>query len=271
MAGLLRRIRQSNGLEDLPLVEPFAGGAGASLSLLYSDEIPEIHINDADPAIHAFWWTLVKRPKPFLDKLAETPIDISEWRRQRDVYRSGARASMLRRGFAAFYLNRCNRSGVVPNGGPIGGIAQDGVWKLDARFNKPDLLRRCKRVAEHGDRIEVSGDDGIELLDRIDTDRKMLFLDPPYIQKGPTLYWNSFDEAKHRALADRLRDLRKGAWVLTYDDCPKIRSMYKGWAQIRPFALRYTANRRRNGREVLIAPRRMKLPKEQDSRALNWS
>ena len=48
-------------------------------------------------------------------------------------------------GFAAFYLNRCNFSGVI-KGGPIGGINQTGKWKIDARFNKEDLIRRIRNL-----------------------------------------------------------------------------------------------------------------------------
>ena len=62
--------------------------------------------------------------------------------------------------FSAFYLNRCNRSGIIMNGGPIGGVKQTGKWKLDARFNKAELRRRCEKVAEYRERIHVSGDDG---------------------------------------------------------------------------------------------------------------
>lgn len=260
MAGLLGRIRRLNRLGVQALAEPFAGGAGASLTLLYLDEMHKIYINDADPAIHDFWWCLVYRSKAFLKKLSETRVSMAEWRRQRDIYRNPGRASRIRRGFAAFYLNRCNHSGILLNGGPIGGIKQAGKWKLNARFNKFELRRRCEKVAEHRKRIVVSGEDGINFLDRIDADKTMLFLDPPYFNKGSTLYLDTFDEKKHRELSDCLHEMRDETWVLTYDDCPQVRAMYRGWASIRPFFLSYTANRRFRGREVLITPRWMQIP-----------
>ena len=108
------------------MAEPFGGGAGASLALLYREEVHRIYINDADPAIYDFWWTVVNRPERFLDILSKTRVSISEWRRQRDVYRENGRVSRLRRAFSVFYLNRCNRSGIIMNGGPIGGVAQAG-------------------------------------------------------------------------------------------------------------------------------------------------
>lgn len=270
MAGLLVYIRRLNGLGDRATAEPFAGGAGASLTLLYLEETHRIYINDADPAIYDFWWTLVNRPLPFLDMLSKASVSIAEWRRQRDVYRDNGRVSRLRRGFSAFYLNRCNRSGIIMNGGPIGGITQAGKWKLNARFNKSELRRRCMKVAEYRERMRVSCDDGIHLIERLDSESTFFFIDPPYFEKGRMLYLNALDEDYHAALAARLKAMSNAAWVLTYDDCPEVRRLYRGWAAIRPFSLRYAAAERRIGKEVLITPRWMRLPTWQASAALLW-
>lgn len=270
MSGLLADIRKVNGLGGRAIAEPFAGGAGASLSLLFMEETPRIHINDADVAIHDFWWTLTNRPRPFIERLSKARLTMNEWHLQRDTYRNRSSVSRLKRGFSAFYLNRCNRSGIVMNGGPIGGIEQKGLWKLDARFNKPDLVRRCEKVAEYRDRIAVSGLDGRSFIASLDSDETFFFIDPPYFEKGPTLYLNALDKAYHESLAAQLKEMSSANWVLTYDDCPEIRRMYKGWASIRPFALSYTASERRKGREILITPKWMRLPSMQKSAALVW-
>lgn len=270
LAGLLAQVRRLNGLGHRAIAEPFAGGAGASLSLLYLEETPEIYINDADPAIYDFWWSLVNRPNSFLEMLTNTRVSIAEWRRQRDAYRDSSRLSHLCRGFSVFYLNRCNRSGIIMKGGPIGGVKQTGKWKLDARFNKPELRRRCQKVAEYRDRIHVSCRDGIELLGSLNADATLFFIDPPYFVKGRTLYLNALDQDYHAALAARLKSMKDAAWVLTYDDCPEVRKLYRGWATIRPFALRYVAADRRSGKEVLITPKWMHLPTHQRSAAITW-
>lgn len=270
MAGLLVQVRRLNRLGDRATAEPFAGGAGASLTLLYREETKEIYINDADGAIHDFWWTAVNRPQPLVNMLAKTRVSMAEWRRQREVYRDPGPVSRLRRGFAAFYLNRCNRSGIIMNGGAIGGVKQDGKWKLNARFNKFELRRRCEKVAEYRDRIHVSCRDGIDFIDTLDSQSTFFFIDPPYFAKGKTLYLNALNEHYHATLAARLRSMRDAAWVLTYDDCPEIRRMYRGWATIRPFSLRYAAAERRSGNEVLIAPKWIRLPASQTSAALTW-
>jgi DNA adenine methylase len=267
---LLRGIRRLNHLGDRVVAEPFAGGAGASLSLLFLEETHRVVVNDADPAIQDFWWSLVNRSSAFLGLLQRTRINIAEWKRQRDTYRRRRGVSRLRRGFAAFYLNRCNRSGIIMNGGPIGGVKQTGEWTLRARFNKQELRRRCEKVAEFGDRIELSRVDGIVLLETLDSTKTFFFVDPPYYHKGPTLYLNALDDRYHSALAERLRELSNAAWVLTYDDCPEVRRFYRGWANIRPFCLRYVASERRTGKEVLITPKWMRLPRSQSSAALLW-
>ena len=270
MAGLLSSIRRLNGLGDRVVAEPFAGGAGASLTLLYLEESYRIYINDADPAIYDFWWTVVNRPQPFLEMLSKTRVTMTEWRRQRDVYRDRSHTSRLRRGFSTFYLNRCNRSGIIMNGGPIGGVTQTGKWKLCARFNKSELRRRCEKIAEYRERIRVSCDDGIRLIERLDPKSTFFFIDPPYFEKGPTLYLNALDKNYHATLATRLKMMPETAWVLTYDDCPEVRRMYRGWAVLRPFSLRYAAAERRTGKELLITPKWMRLPTWQSSAALTW-
>lgn len=272
MSSVLSQIRRLNGLGAHAVAEPFAGGAGAALTLLYQEEAHDIYINDIDPAIHDFWWAAVHRHRLFLEMLRETPVDMDEWRRQRDIYygHTRGRVSRLRRGFAAFYLNRCNRSGIIMGGGAIGGQEQTGAWKVDARFNKATLAERLARLGEYRDRIHVSGIDGLDFLAQCDAASTFLFIDPPYFGKGETLYLNGLDEDYHGELAARLSHMPDAGWVLTYDDCPEIRAMYEGWAAVREFGLRYAASERRSGRELLITPRWMRLPEAQRSNAIVW-
>jgi DNA adenine methylase len=268
LAGVLSQIRKINGLGGAAIAEPFGGGAGASLTLLFFEETECVYINDADAAIHDFWWSIRNKPTEFARRIAEAKINMTEWRRQREIYRS-RRASRLDRAFATFYLNRCNRSGIVMNGGPIGGIKQTGNWKLGARFNRKDLQERCARIAEYRDRIRISGEDGIKFIRQHARQGLMFFIDPPYYEKGKTLYLNTLDEDYHRALADEIRQT-PSPWVLTYDDCPQIRRMYRGWTTIHPFSLRYNASDRREGAEILIVPKWMRLPATQLSAAIGW-
>jgi DNA adenine methylase len=270
LSDILIQIRDINNLNNRTMVEPFAGGAGASLSLLFHEFTSSIHINDRDSSIFDFWWAIKNRCDKFIEMIKDAKISIEEWQNQRDIYRSTRKLSRLVRGYATFYLNRCNRSGVIFNGGPIGGIEQKGKWKLDARFNREELIKRCERVNSYSDRIVVSNDDGIELLKTTAQDEQFFFIDPPYFHKGQSLYLNVADSDYHRRLARQLKSMKRMAWVLTYDDCPEIRSLYNGWTNLRPFSLRYSAAERRGGSEILVTPKWMNLPKSQASKSIAW-
>lgn len=271
LSGLLREIRRLNRLGAHEIVEPFAGGAGASLALLYQEETPKIHINDADPAMYAFWWSAIRRPRAFQRRLAEIPVTISEWERQRAIYSSGKGVPRFDLGFSAFFLNRCNRSGIIRGGGAIGGLEQSGRWKIDARFNKLTLKERLRKLEEFQSRIRVSSIDGAKLLGSIDSDRIFSFVDPPYVYRGQTLYQNELDLDYHARLAALLESMSSRAWVLTYDDCPEVRDWYGDWANVRSFSLQYTASSRRVGRELLITPKWLRLPPRQSSRSITWA
>ena len=259
MTNIIRRIRTLNGLNGHAVAEPFAGGAGASLSLLYLRETHQIHINDLDPGIYDFWYSAVHETSGMIGYLEAVAVSVEEWRRWRDIYRRED-SSRLDRGFAALYLNRCNRSGIIDGGGVIGGVEQLGRWKIDARFNKDTLRDRLERIAAERERIFVTGVDGIDLLKMLDAQTTFFFIDPPYFKKGPTLYLNGLDPAYHTRLAGKLQGMSACAWALTYDDCAEIRELYEDWATVRSFSLRYTARDSRLGREVLITPPWLALP-----------
>lgn len=266
MADLLISIKRLNLLGDRSVAEPFAGGCGASLTLLYREEATHIHINDADHAIYCFWWSLVNQGARLSKALAESEISIDEWHRQRAIYMSARRVSRVKKGFAAFFLNRCNRSGIIFNGGPIGGFEQNGRWKLGARFDKDRLLSRCRKVSEYGDRIKVSNLDGIKFMDTVDPDSTMFFIDPPYFNRGSVfkktpLYLDTLGLGDHQRLSWILKQWEDMAWVLTYDDCSEIRQMYDSWAQVFPYRPRYTAYNSYRGAEIVIVPRWMKMPR----------
>lgn len=259
MASLLKAIRQLNDMEGHAIAEPFAGGAGASLTLLHRGDVDRVLLNDLDPHIYDFWQASVHSTAEMIDRLDEAPISVHEWRRWREVYKKGA-VSQVERGFATLYLNRCNRSGIIWNGGIIGGLAQEGPWKIDARFNKAALRQRLEWLGQKREQIIVSNRDGIECLDTRDLRQALWFIDPPYVTKGRTLYMDTLDIEYHQSLAIHLQNANRTDWVLTYDDCPLVRQLYDGWATVKQFPLLYSAAGRRLGREVLIVPPGLQLP-----------
>src|SRR5258708_2854081 len=263
LARVLSHLISINGNEGGTYVEPYAGGAGAALTLLFGEHVHRILINDADPCVHAFWMSVLNDTERFAKLIRTTPLTMEEWERQRDIYRKPARYSDLRIGFATFFLNRCNRSGIIVNGGPIGGRKQEGRWKLDARFNREELENRIHRIALYKDRISVSCLDAVKFLDKRVAHlgaraKAFVYLEPPYFTKARDLYLNYYEPGDHAALATFLRKA-KFSWVLSYDNVPQITKLYSGLRQVR-FGLDYHARQRRRGREVMILKQGLAFP-----------
>ena len=247
---LFEKVIVDNCLSDITYVEPYAGGAGAALALLYSGKVGKIVINDLDPAIYAFWKSATESSTTFIAKMLGTPVNIKEWRRQRKIYQD-KNAKEFDRGFATFYLNRTNISGVM-DGGPIGGLNQEGKYKINARFYKKTLTKRLEQLALHADRISVTNEDGVKLIKKY-LGRKdvFIYLDPPYFEKGSSLYMNSYGESDHRKLSEVLNTNPDSFWLLTYDNKHQIKSLYPN-RRIANFVLDYRAFESRIGKEVLI-------------------
>ena len=163
LAAFFTQLIRLNALDDCRYVEPYAGGASLGLSLLFNGLVTEIHLNDLDPAIHAFWHSVLNRKGEFLKLLAQTPITTAEWHKQKKIYAQGPRAGRLTLGFATFFLNRTSHSGIL-NGGVIGGNSQRGRWKIDARFNLPELERRIERIAAFKKKIHLYSEDALDFL-----------------------------------------------------------------------------------------------------------
>jgi DNA adenine methylase len=88
----------------------------------------------------------------------------------------------------------------------------------------------------------------------LDTSEKaLLYLDPPYYTKGNDLYQCAFTLDDHIRLALALRDT-KHKWLLSYDDCPEVRALYK-WATIEPLSVKYSITTARTKSELLIYPK----------------
>lgn len=246
----LRKVIRENQLAGCRYVEPFAGGAGAGLALLVTGQVSKIVINDLDPAIHAFWSSLISDPEAMIARIRNVPLNVKEWRRQKEIYGSGD-ADLASLGFATFYLNRTNRSGVL-NGGPIGGLKQTGTYPINARFNREQLAERVRTLGLFRDSIEVTCVDGRSVARKYASRaRTFVYVDPPYFEKAGSLYMNYFRADDHAALARDLNAKADGHWLLTYDAVPQVNELYSD-RRIRRFGLNYSAHRVTRATEVAV-------------------
>lgn len=238
--------------EKIILVEPYAGGAGASLKLLFTGKVDKIIINDLDKAIFSFWKTAISNTDFLINEIKRVNINIDEWKKQKKIYNNPL-STTKELAFATLFLNRTNRSGVI-EGGPIGGIEQSGYWNIKARFTKNTIITRLEKIKEFKSKIIVRNLDGITLLRQLEKNkcknRYFIFLDPPYYQKGKSLYLNHYIDKDHKKL---LKLLEKSSlkWVMTYDDVSYIKNLYDNF-RISKFTIAHSAYEARKGKEVLI-------------------
>lgn len=141
----LATVVEANGLKEGWYIEPYAGGAGAALYLLLQKHVEHIVINDADPLIHSFWWSVVNESAAFEAMIRETSVTMESRARFCAIVANPDQYSTLELGFAAFFLNRTSRSGIL-TGGVIGGKEQKGIYKLDARYIHEDLIARVRAI-----------------------------------------------------------------------------------------------------------------------------
>jgi DNA adenine methylase len=261
IAPIHAKLMSLNGLEGQAYGEAYAGGAGAALSLLFSGHAKRIFINDADPAIAAMWAAITERPIAFSRLINKVDLSVAEWRNQRAIYLEKDQSDPLAFGFATFYLNRVNHSGVIKNAGPIGGIEQKGNWKIDARFNRKVLSEKILRIGRYAKKIVVTNLDALAYLDDVIRNEKIfVYLDPPYYVKGKELYLNHYEPHDHRSVADYVQGWTEGRWIISYDDVPQIRTLYRKRRKMK-FELLYSVTKRKSGKEILVLADNLVVPK----------
>ena len=230
VANFLKVLVIENELFDFEYVEPYAGGASVALSLLFEDYVQTIRINDLNPGVYAFWRLATQSADKLCRWITDASLTIDEWNHQRCIYNDES-ADPDELGFATFYLNRTNRSGIISRGSVIGGVAQTGRWVIDARFNRSALIARIQKIARFAGRIIVSRCDAEALLGQLANDGvdRLYYLDPPYFVKGSRLYDNGYEAADHRRLRSILGETRQ-PWLISYDSAPEIVKMYQGFS-----------------------------------------
>jgi DNA adenine methylase len=265
LAPYLKAIIRQNKLLDCTYVEPFAGGAGAGLALLLHGYVNRIVLNDLSAPIFAFWRALLDFPEDFQERIRTVELSVDEWKRQKDVFRSSEFKCeySFELGFATFYLNRTNRSGVL-NGGMIGGYAQKSDYGVDARFNRDELIERVRRISKYRSKISVINIDAADLLANMEfysgDKRPFLYIDPPYFKKARDLYYDFYKESDHEILRDRVVMLSNVIpWVVSYDNEPDIMNLYSSFDSLK-YDLSYSVKNGRVGKEVMFFSRNLNAP-----------
>lgn len=259
--GMVSTIIRSNDINGGHYAEPYAGGCGLALSLMFNQHIHEIHLNDLDRSIWAFWYSILNNTQDFIGKVNDTDITIDEWYRQRDIQNDKNKCDVFELGFSTFFLNRTNRSGIILKAGVIGGFEQKSKYSLDCRFNKKRLIDKIKRISKYKHRIHLHNMDAIDFIKSMDVllpKKTMFCIDPPYFDKGSFLYTNYYNAEDHKTVSKAISEI-KHPWILTYDNAKEIREIYNEYSQYL-YTLNYSAAEKKVGTELLIASNNIFIP-----------
>lgn len=249
-----------NNIIDGHYVEPYAGGAGLAISLLVNAEVRYLHLNDLDYSIYALWHSILHNSEALCNYIESVDITMDEWKKQKEIQKNKHKHDEITLGISTLFLNRTNRSGIL-KGGVIGGNKQSGNYKIDARFNKKDLIRKIKLIAFYKSKINLHNLDAVDFLKEEVSNlplNTLVNLDPPYYVKGQALYQNYYEHSDHVNISKIMKDLKQ-YWIITYDNVAPIKELYESYSPIE-YSLSYSVQKTYKGKEVLIADPRLLLP-----------
>jgi DNA adenine methylase len=268
LTDFFKRFITANGIGPCVYAEPYCGGAGAAINLLLSGDAEQVLLNDANFALYAFWASLKNHGSDFLDLFDLTEVTLDEWHIQRNIFNDKNNRDILQKGFSTFFLNRCNRSGIL-SAGPIGGqtigsqlAATD---KIEARFNRIELRKKIKLIVDNSEKFEVFNLDAFKFLETIVAqhpyqNRVFVYLDPPYYDQGSSLYLNYYKHENHEDLAQFIKSTNiRFKWILSYDNVKPIRTLYDEMRCF-TFNINYSAQQAKLGSELMVFSENSILP-----------
>lgn len=268
IAPFIAEILSENDLEAGHYAETYAGGAGVALELLFDGKVSHIHLNDSWYPLHAFWRSVVYKTEEFCRRISSAVLSVDEWRRQKEVLSRPWEFDQIDVGFSVFYLNRCNRSGIIYGAGLIGGVNQQGTWKMDARFPRRDLIQRVEAIGGRHNSITLRNWDAERFIkEHLSTlpSRSLVYCDPPYFHKAEGLYYDHYGPEDHQKIAAVIQTTVHRPWLISYDCTPEVLRFYTERRKF-TYPLQYSAREVYKGRELvvlsddLIIPRISALP-----------
>lgn len=271
LSAFVAKMCLENGIKE-HYIEPYSGGAGVALFLLFEGYVSKITINDKDKAIYAFWYSVLYKTDQLCQLIENADLNLLEWRKQRNVQFNKENHDLLELGFSTFYLNRTNRSGIIL-GGIMGGVNQDGNYLMNCRFNRSDLILRIKKIASKKNRITLYNLDALDLIDKIQSNSKIknciYYFDPPYYHKADSLYLNHYKPIDHKEVSDKIKTINNHKWIVSYDNVVEIQKLYADCPK-KEFSFKHTAYEIREGKEILFLSKNILQPEIENWNPLNF-
>lgn len=217
---VLRQWLATQALRSSIFVEPFAGGATASLLAVNEGFCADAYFAELDPEVASVWRCVLSEDGPKLASLVES-FSMTK-RHVRDLFRlSKTTPSLLTRALSVLIHNRIQRGGILAPGAGRLKEGEDGRG-LASRWYPKTLADRLKAIHSTRSKLHFAEDDGFLLLNRLSkTSGVVAFVDPPYYVAAQRLY--SCWKIDHGKLFSLLGDF-EGDFLLAYDDAPQIRA-----------------------------------------------
>jgi DNA adenine methylase len=253
----ISKFLEFNNLEPELIAEPYAGSGAVAVSLLLEGKVKKALLNENDPMIVAFWKSILYHPDELIERIESTEINLATWNKFRKYLEADApkKYPTMDLGFAFFFFNRTNFSGIV-TGGPLGGKSQQSRYSLACRFKKDYLIEKVRKIGDLRGKIKIYHGDGIRFMRKIQKDacdhEVIYYVDPPYFRSGRDLYRRWFTEEDHIELAEFLKSF-DSPWLLSYDDSEFIKLLYTE-SKSQPIYADYQAWRyKRDVKELLFS------------------
>lgn len=219
---------------DRVLVSPFLGGG--SFELYLADKGYQIHANDLFKPLYTFWSNANKISENVRSYMPVSKETFHKMRKEIEEISDPIEIATY-----YFIINRCSFSGSTFCGGysqqaATGRLTESSIKTLE----NVDLSN-----------VKIYNEDCVTFLKRYSDE--LIYADPPYYietyiyGKDGDLH-EAFD---HEAFAIELKKHPK--WILSYNDCPYIRNLYKD-CRIFSESWSYGMNSTKKSSEILILP-----------------
>ena len=237
------------------ICSPFFGGGSIEIHL--AKQGYRVYGYDAFPPLVDFWQVLLKNPNK-LANATEKKLRVSHAKFdeiQEDFRNRSGKLAKITTATIFYLLNRTSYSGTTLSGGMAIDHDKSNRWeRINPRFNRASVERLRNFSVKN------------LTVNKLDFRRSILkhkdvfvYADPPYYIGKKKLYGNlgdmQFKQKDHEDLAKILK--KRKHWVLSYNDTPKVRKLYRGFRTIRKLSWSYgmsnvNSRKEKHSNEILI-------------------
>jgi DNA adenine methylase len=215
----LRSLPQPPGL----FLEPFAGGAIASMTVAFERLAGHVVMAETDEGVAAVWKTILNGQGEWLaQEILAFELTAANVRQALAEDSDGSAVSLRQRAFLTLLRNRVQRGGIMA---PGAGLVKNGENNrgISSRWYPETLARRIREISMNLDRISFHAGDGFALIDEYLAEESAAFyVDPPYMKAARRLYRNW--QVDHRRLFEKMAALA-GSFLMSYDNDREIQDM----------------------------------------------